>query len=264
MLRRRWTVVGDDVIHSRETAGVSDLGARPLVLLHGVGTTSRYFRPLLRELDGRVPATAVELPGIGSSSSPHPPQDIAEQADLVAAWLRATGRRPAAVVGNSMGAQTAVELALRHPDLVERLVLIGPTVDAEARGPLRQIGRLLVDATVERPSLITLTLTDSFLTHRGTVLRYFRAMLAHRIEDRIAQVTVPVLVLRGERDPVVPRRWTRRLAELAPRGSVAEVPGGAHACHYGHPELVADLLLTVLDGRAPAIASPVRRPALRR
>lgn len=253
MLRRRWTVVGDDVIHSRETGDVSALDARPLLLLHGVGTTSRYYLPLLRELDGRVPATAVELPGIGSSSSPRPPQDIAEQADLVAAWLRATGRRPAAVVGNSMGAQTAVELALRHPDLAERLVLIGPTVDAEARGPLRQIGRLLVDAAAERPSLIALTMTDSFLTDRGVVLRYFRAMLAHRIEDRLPLVTVPVLVVRGERDPVVPRRWARRLAQLAPRGTAVEVAGAAHACHHGRPEQVADLLLTAVDAPRPAV-----------
>lgn len=263
MLRRRWTVVGDDVIHSRETGDASALDARPLLLLHGVGTTSRYFRPLLHELDGRVPATAVELPGIGSSSSPHPPQDIAEQADLVAAWLRATDRHPAAVVGNSMGAQTAVELAIRHPELADRLVLIGPTVDAGARGPLRQIGRLLVDATVERPSLLALTLTDSFLTDRGMVLRSFRAMLGHRIEDRITQVTSPVVVVRGERDPVVPRRWARRLAALAPRGTDVEVPGGAHACHHSHPELVAELLFTVVDGRR-GVAPSARQPSASR
>jgi 2-hydroxy-6-oxonona-2,4-dienedioate hydrolase len=253
MLRRRWTVVGDAVIHSRETTDASALGARPLLLLHGVGATSRYFGPLLRALDGRAPAVAVELPGVGSSSSPHRPQDIAEQADLVARWLRATGRCPAAVVGNSMGAQTAVELAVRHPDLAERLVLIGPTVDAEARRPLRQIGRLLVDATVERPQLIALTLTDSFLTDRTTVLRYFQAMLAHRIEERIPLVSVPVLVVRGELDPVVPRRWARRLVALAPLGTSVEVPGGGHACHYGRPGLVAGLLLATIDAPEPAV-----------
>ncbi len=243
MLIRRWTMVGADVIHSRETADAVRGGARPLVLLHGVGATTRYFRPLLGALEGRVPAAAIDLPGIGPSASPHPPSDIPAQADLVADWLRVTGRHPATVVGNSMGAQTAVECAVRHPDLVHRLVLIGPTMDPAARGPLRQIGRLLVDATVERPSLIWLTLSDTFLTRRRAVLRYFAAALDHAIEERVAQVAVPVLVIRGERDPVVPHHWARQVADSAPQGSFTEVVGGAHACHHGRPQAVADLLL---------------------
>jgi 2-hydroxy-6-oxonona-2,4-dienedioate hydrolase len=242
VLVRRWTVVGEQVIHSRETADASHAGVQPLLLLHGVGTTTRYFRPLLRELDGRVPAIAPELPGIGGSSSEPVPEDIEGQADLVARWLRATRRRPSTVVGNSMGAQTAVELALRHPDLVDQLVLIGPTIDREARGPLRQIGKLLVDATVERPSLLGLTLTDSFLTRRRAVARYFRASLEHHLEERIPLVTAPVLVVRGARDPVAPRRWVRELAAAAPKGDWREVPG-AHGCHHGRPREVAELLV---------------------
>jgi 2-hydroxy-6-oxonona-2,4-dienedioate hydrolase len=252
VLVRRWTVVGDQVIHSRETADASHAGVRPLLLLHGVGTTTRYFRPLMHELEGRVPVVAPELPGIGSSSSAPVPEDIEDQADLVARWLRAARHRPVAVVGNSMGAQTAVELALRHPELVDRLVLIGPTIDRKSRGPLRQIGKLLVDATVERPSLIGLTITDSFLTRRRAVARYFRASLAHHLEERIPSVTVPVLAVRGERDPVVPRRWVRELAAAAPRGVWREVPG-AHGCHHGRPREVAALLLEML---APAGCAP--------
>lgn len=250
MLVRRWTMVGERVIHSRETSDAAHPNARPLVLLHGVGTTSRYFRPLLRELDGRVPATAPELPGIGSSSSGPLPTDVAGQADVVAEWLRATGRQPRAVVGNSMGAQVAVELAIAHPHLVEHLVLIGPTVDAAARGPVPQVGRLLLDATRERPSLLGIAVSDSFLTRRRAVFRYARAALHHRIETRVPLVAAPVLILRGDRDPLVPRAWAQRLATAAPRGSVIEVAGAAHACHHGRPSQVAELLTS----RPPAVA----------
>lgn len=239
-------MVGDDVIHSRETTDAATAGGRRLVLLHGVGATTRYFRPLLQVLDGRVSAEAMDLPGIGPSSSPRPPSDIPAQADAVADWLRTRGHRRTTLVGNSMGAQTAVEVALRHPELTERLVLIGPTMDPAARGAVRQIGRLLVDATVERPSLIGLTLSDTLLTRRRVVVRYFAASLDHHIEERVARLAVPVLVVRGERDPVVPRRWAREVAELAPRGSLAEVRGGAHACHHGRPQAVANLLLQAM------------------
>jgi pimeloyl-ACP methyl ester carboxylesterase len=233
------------VLHSRETAAASVPGARPVLLLHGVGTTTRYHRPLLHALQGRVPAVAVELPGIGSSSSDDIPSSVAGQADIVAEWLRATGRRPLVVVGNSMGAQTAVELAVRHPDLAERVVLLGPTVDRRARSLPRQVVRLAVDATRERASLLAITATDSFLTRRRAVNRYLRAALDHRIEERIVRVDARVVVVRGERDPLVPRRWARRLADAAPHGRFHEVPGAAHAVHHGRPEAVADLLVEV-------------------
>jgi pimeloyl-ACP methyl ester carboxylesterase len=240
-------MVDGATIHSRETADAAAADGPHIILVHGVGATARYFVPLLRELDGRTPAAAVELPGIGASSSSELPGDVPAQADVLAAWLRATGRAPAVLVGNSMGAQTVVELAVRHPRLAARLVLIGPTMDPAARTPLRQIGRLLVDATVERPSLIAVTLSDTFRTRRRAVYRYFLAALDHHIEARVPLVSVPILVIRGRRDPVVPRRWARALASAAPQGRFVEVPGAAHATHHGRPRLVADLLLEFIS-----------------
>lgn len=256
---RRWTVVGDEVIHSRETPDANRGSRPPIVVLPGVGTTSRYVRPLLDALEGSVPASAVELPGIGSSSSVEIPRDIPTQSDVVAAWLRTTGRWPAVMVGNSMGAQTAVELAIRHPELVEQLVLIGPTIDAEARGLFRQAGKLLVDATIERPSLVLLTVTDSLLTRRRAVFRYVRASFTHHLEDRIGLVQAPVTIVRGELDPLVPRRWAHRLTELAPRGRFIEVAGGGHACHHGRPDAVAAVLLELVAARPPASPQPSSR-----
>jgi pimeloyl-ACP methyl ester carboxylesterase len=254
LVRHRITVDGD-TINSRETGDASAADGPHVILVHGVGTTASYFVPLLRELDGRAPAAAVELPGIGASSSSDVPRDIAEQADVVAAWLRATGRRPAILVGNSMGAQTVVELAVRHPGLADRLVLIGPTIEPGTRTPLRQIGRLLVDATVERPSLIALSLADTFRTRRRAVYRYFLAMFEHHLETRVPLVAVPILVIRGARDPLVSRRWATSLAATAPQGRFVEVPGAAHATHHGRPRVVAHLLLDEVDAiRAAATA----------
>ena len=100
MLRRRWTVVNEDLIHSREAVGGSEPGVPLFIFVHGVGTTTRYFRPLLRTLQGRAPAAALDLPGIGPSTSRHLPRDVGGQADVVAGWLRATGWHPAALVAH--------------------------------------------------------------------------------------------------------------------------------------------------------------------
>ena len=256
MVRRRWTSVNGEWIHSRETVGALGSGASPFVLVHGVGTTTRYFRPLIRALQGRAAAAAVDLPGIGGSTSYHLPRDVGEQADVVAGWLRATGWHPAALVGNSMGAQTVVEVALRYPELTQRLVLIGPTMDPHVGGPLHQVGRLIIDATVERPGLMWLTLTDTVRTRRRAVYRYFRAALAHPMADRIAEVPVPILLVRGARDPIATRRWVQELWQIAQDADVVEVPGAGHACHHARPQAVADLLIATGGvGRAGAPGS---------
>lgn len=57
-------------------------------------------------------------------------------ADLVPAWMAAWGREGSTVVGHSVGAQTAADLAARHPGTVGGIVLVGPTVDRQARSML--------------------------------------------------------------------------------------------------------------------------------
>ncbi|GGI09311.1 alpha/beta fold hydrolase [Egicoccus halophilus] len=242
MLIRRWTVVGHRVLHSRETTDASRPGRPPLVLVHGSGTTSRYFRPLLQALDGTVPAAAVELPGIGSSSADDIPTDVAGLADVLADWLRTTRRHPTTLVGNSMGCQVVTDVAIRHPELVERLVLIGPTVDRHRHGFFRQAALLLADAFRERPSLIATVLTDSALTNRSAALKYMRAALRHRIDQRLPLVRQPVLIVRGERDPMVTQPWVEELRDLTRDVRLEVVRGAGHGTHHGHPHVVAGLL----------------------
>lgn len=255
MLLRRWTVVGDRVLHSRETADAGRPGARPVVLVHGSGTTSRYFRPLLQVLDGRLPASAVELPGIGASPPVDVPTDVAGLADVLAAWLRTTGRYPVTLVGNSMGAQVVTDTAIRHPDLVSRLVLIGPTVDANRRGFFRQVGLLLLDATRERPSLVATALTDGLLSARRATFRYIRAALRHRLEDRLPLVRVPVTIVRGARDPMVGQSWVEELHAGTPDAELVVVPDAAHGAHHGRPHALAELLLATRSSRRGSAGS---------
>jgi pimeloyl-ACP methyl ester carboxylesterase len=214
-----------------------------MVLVHGSGTTSRYFRPLLRALHGRRPAAAPELPGIGASPHRDVPRDVAGLADVLAAWLRATGRAPVRLVGNSMGAQIVTETAIRHPDLVADLVLVGPTVDHSRRGFLRQAGLLLVDATRERPSLIWTVATDGLLTTRRAVYSYIRAALAHRLEQRLPLVRQPVLIVRGGRDPMVSQAWVETLERRTPAARLVVLPGAGHGTHHRRPDALADLLV---------------------
>jgi len=207
-------------------------GDRVYVLVHGIGMGRRVFADLERHLgDGEV--VALDLPGYGEAPEPPRVLTMERTADLVAAYLRERVRTPAVIVGHSMGAQVALEIAVRHPATVDRLVLVGPTVDPSARSARRQLWRLLRDIAVESPRVIALGARE--YVRAGPRLRAkFRAMLAHRPEDVLRRVHVPALVLRGEDDLVAPREWCSQVADGLPDGRLAEVPG------HGHETMIRD------------------------
>ena len=87
--------------------------------------------PLAKALAPSYRVLAPDLPGFGDSEKPPHVLDLAGLTDYLVAWTRACGLERAVFLGNSVGCQLVARLAVRHPDLVERVVLQGPTMDPE-------------------------------------------------------------------------------------------------------------------------------------
>jgi pimeloyl-ACP methyl ester carboxylesterase len=208
-------------------------GSPLYVLVHGIGMGRSVFDDLAHHLrDGEV--ILLDLPGYGEAPEPRRVLTIERTADLIAAYLRARAGRPAVVIGHSMGAQIALEVAVRHPRVAERIVLVGPTVDPAARSAPRQLWRLLRDIAIESPRVIARGARE--YVRAGPHLRAkFRAMLVHRPEDVLARAGVPALVLRGE-------QWCRRVADTLPDGRLREVPGHGHETMIRDAESAARLI----------------------
>jgi pimeloyl-ACP methyl ester carboxylesterase len=66
--------------------------------------------------------------------------------------------------------------------------------------------------------------------------------LDHPVVDKLPFVTSPTLVVKGERDPIVPDSWAQRIVDLLPNGSLAVIGGAAHAANFSHPAELADLV----------------------
>lgn len=192
-------------------------------LLHGLGVGQRYFDPLARELDGESfrPEQRRPLPI---------PELAAELAELLP--------EPAVIVANSMGCQVAAELAVRQPELVEALVLVGPTVDPAARGFVRQGFRLSLDAWFEPPRLTGLVLADYLRYGLVRLWRQAWYALDDAVEERLPGIEAPSLVVRGAHDPLCPAQWGQEAAALL-RTRLVTVAGAGHAVHYSHPRQVA-------------------------
>jgi 2-hydroxy-6-oxonona-2,4-dienedioate hydrolase len=151
------------------------------------------------------------------------------------------------LVGHSFGCQVVAEFALRHPEMLERAVLAAPTFDRRARGFFRQFGRLLMDSRNEPFPLILLAVRDFFKFGARREARTLQFALRDCLENKLPQITVPTLVVRGELDTVVPAGWAREVADLLPHGKFIEIRGGTHGVNYQSPQKFAEAIREFLD-----------------
>jgi pimeloyl-ACP methyl ester carboxylesterase len=228
-------------MHVRE-GGTGD----PVLLLHGLGVSGRYFMPLAHVLAERRHVIVPDLPGWGRSERPVHPLDVGDAADVLAELLGRSGRADLPIVANSLGCQVALMLAQRRPDLIGPLVLLGPTVDPRYRSWWIHAVRLALDATREPPALWRILIGDYARMGFRRLAATARAALGDRPEDRLSELRLPVLVVRGERDAMATPEWASACASLAPRGSFATVGEAAHAAHFSHPLAVARLVESFL------------------
>jgi pimeloyl-ACP methyl ester carboxylesterase len=93
-----------------------------------------------------------------------------------------------------------------------------------------------MDGTREPPRYLPLLLGDCVRMGLREAVHVARVVLEDRIEDQLPHLHVPTLVVRGERDPVVPQRWANVAARLLPAGRLAVIRGVAHVAHYAAPD----------------------------
>jgi 2-hydroxy-6-oxonona-2,4-dienedioate hydrolase len=232
MLKQSWTATAAGMMHAR-VGGVA--GGVPVVLVHGLIISSRYMVPTAEELAPLCAVSAIDLPGYGDSVKPRTILGLGELANALAAWMDANDLRSAHLVANSFGCQILAEFAVRHRDRVNRLVLQGPTVDPGARTVRQQLARLALNSSREAPGLGRITLTDYRKAGLRRILATIRLAMQDRIEDRLPRIVAPTLVVRGERDPLVPQRWAEEVTRLLPRGELRVLPGLGHTINYTAP-----------------------------
>jgi pimeloyl-ACP methyl ester carboxylesterase len=211
----------------------------PYVLVHGLGMTHRYLDRLRAELASDAVVHSIDLPGYGSDPRPALQLGVEDHAALIVGALAGLGVPRCILVGHSMGVQFVTEVALQAPALAARLVLIGPVVDRMRRTVLQQALSLGHDTLRESPSANLLVAGDYLRTGVRWYLRQLSPMMRYPLELGVQRVECPVLVIRGGRDPVAPRRWGLELAERARDGILVEIPGQPHVVQHSAPDRVA-------------------------
>lgn len=210
----------------------------PLLFLHGLGCSAEAWEPSLRRLaETGVDASVVapDLPGYGRSPGPAEALGINDLGDWAARLLDALGIERAHVAGSSMGCQVALALARRHSRRVGGVVLVGPTTGARLVPFWRYLIGLAHDGFGEtlryNVTLLGMYRQMGFPRYAATIPKMLRDdPIAHA-----AEVAAPTLVLRGDRDRLVPDAAARRLAAALPRGEFVRIPEAAHALQFTDP-----------------------------
>ena len=236
------------LIDCREVAYRVAGSGTPVVLIHGLSGSTRWWDASLPGLAEHFSVYAVDLPGFGDNRRTEP-FALEMAAERLAAWMDAVGIERASIVGHSMGGYVAADLAARFPERVERLVL----VDGVARPyehPLRQPVRGVLDTVRTLPVRYWRTLLgDALRAGPATLRNATRAVLAADLRPRLGQIEAPTLVIWGERDNLVPLEYGKLLAEALPTARLAVIDRAGHNPMWDQPAEFNQLMIDFLSGK---------------
>lgn len=212
----------------------------PLVLVHGLGVSGDYFLPFAAQIEASYDVYIVDLPGYGKTPKPYPPLAITELSQVLLDYIAMKKLTNVIVTGQSMGCQIIARAVARNPAPFSKMILLAPTVNRNERQFIAQTLRLLQDTLHEPLSATLLVLRDYIRMGLRRYLATTKDMIADHIEIQLAACQLPVLIVRGEKDSIVPRDWAAYLAGLNADCALAEIANAPHLLHYKKPqELVA-------------------------
>jgi esterase len=250
-----------------------NLGAPPILCVHGYTSSAQAFNALARRLRDRHHVVAPDVRGHGESGwSPSGAYQYENQVGDLAALVDKLGLARFTLVGTSMGGIIAMAYAGAHPDRLARLLIndIGPDVEVGSQRITQMVGSrpdefaTLDDAMVYRRQMSPIVAGRSPEDQRELALgvlrqrpdgRWIWKMDPEYVRQRVRtgapqrpalwpalqRVTCPTLVVWGSDSDVLSESQARRMVAALPKGELVTVPGVGHAPTLVEPAVVAAL-----------------------
>ncbi len=215
----------------------------PIVLLHGWGGQIASFGPIPSILGSRFRVVAVDLPGFGSTPLPATPWGTFDYAHCLALFLRKCDLAPCTLVGHSFGGRVSLALAARHPDLVNKLVLVDSAGIVPRRGPryylrvwtvkaTRRVLSLPVLGRIREPvlsRLYRLAGSSDYNAAQDTILRAILVKVVNEdLRRLLPEIKAPTLLVWGDRDQDTPLADGRLMERLIPDAGLVVFEGAGH------------------------------------
>jgi pimeloyl-ACP methyl ester carboxylesterase/CRP-like cAMP-binding protein len=262
------------------------------LLIHGWSSSWYAMSPLLGLVSQRFRAISIDLPGYGKSPPLSSRTTIPAYADLLADFVETVTDGPVVLVGHSMGGMTGLTLAMQYPALVERMVLLGPTISGRlsrtinlAISPITLLERFgLGSQIVSMAERTFVGITDrlmrpvSFAERTGITEQDYKrlradarrpgqgraraecffAMRENDLRGRLDQVEAPSLVLWGAEDNTVPLRDAGVVADEWPQADLRIIPKAGHWPQFEAPVVTRRQIASFLG--LPLFSSELHTP----
>ncbi len=280
-------------IHGHRRAFVRAGSGPAVLLLHGLGCDHTTWESVIETLARRYTVIAPDLLGHGQSDKPRADYTLGGFANGMRDLLTVLGIDKATVIGHSFGGGVAMQFAYQFPERTERLMLVasgglGPDVSPAIRAistpGFRQVMSVLTlpgirhagKAGLRALSATGLSLTrdldevaEIYDTFRDPQARHAVRHVVRAVVDWQGQIVtmadraylteaMPMWVVWGRNDRVIPVRHANAAAQLAPNARVEVIPDSGHFPHKDHPQRFARIVNDFIRTTEPASYSRAR------
>jgi 3-oxoadipate enol-lactonase len=265
-------------------------GKEVLLLLHGNFASWRWWQPLLKNTPAGYRAYAPDLRGCGDTDQPEEGYTIAQHAEDLNQMIGALGFKRLHLVGHSLGGCVALDYALNNPRRIKTLTLVAPApaeglsvVKAASNGYIgtncssallsairlsERLGtyRRVMEKALSgmmRPDRIggdfEVLVDDAVRMSRNAAVGHVETLYCWDVRDVIGRLNLPVLIIGGCNDHLIPPEALQHAAEKFPNGRLILWPGMGHTPQLEHPERFNKILYKFTRQHSMTRAAKMRK-----
>ena len=264
-MTEKFIMAGDTALHICD----SERGGRCVVLLHGYLEALSVWEEFAKLLAPQLRVVTLDLPGHGISVVRGEVHTMEYLADVVAAAVRALGIERCTAVGHSMGGYVALALCERHPELLDGVVLLSSTPNADTPEKQENRRREIELVRAGRKELLARIAPEAgfaeenrrrmgdaiadlaeqvFLTEDEGIVALLNGMIARPDRNELLRTTrVPVGFILGRKDGYIPSEAAERMVAGHPEAHVWWLENSGHMGFLEEPEAAAAALLAFVD-----------------
>ncbi len=228
------TKVEKIAINSEELAYIEEgKGTKTLIFIHGLSSNLEAWKKNISGLEDSYRCIALDLPGYGKSSKNNTEYSLEEYAAIIKKFAEEKQLKNPVLVGHSMGGQIAVHAVLKYPEYFEKLILVAPagieTFTEEEAGIMKAsyTPEMVKNATEDQirsnfmanfyefpedaafmiQDRIAMKSASDFDIYAEIIVNNICAMLEEPVYEDLDKITIPVLIIYGENDQLIPNKY---------------------------------------------------------
>lgn len=226
-----------------------------ILLLHGWGSSKKSWQKITALLAEKgIHVENPDMPGFGENPPPEKPWHGSDYEAWVLDFIKKNGMKtPLTIIGHSFGGGLAMKLAIDHPALVKKLVLIAAARMHVKKSLLKRLASkgakfakklsFLPFYEIFRKAIYRFVLREKdYIRTSGTMRETFQNVIREDLTPHIGKIKAPTLIIWGDADKATPIEHAHLLAEQVKESKLVVIENAGHALNFESPEKVAGLI----------------------